>query len=199
MTIRFYILTLLAIVMSFHLSAQKKILYFNILHNDKVIGTLKAIKDTNDERTIYTDQTIITTHIFTKIEVEYKYEAIYFNNDLIESNVNIFLNGHQKTKTTTEKNNDIYTFYKNDAKENEIDETIQYSTIMLLFNEPKNIAKVYAEEHGVFHNLKKIGDQEYLKTSPEGKKNNYKYKNNSLLRAEIHAGIVNFTMVRTQK
>lgn len=199
MTIRFYIFTLMAIIMSFHLSAQKKILYFNILHNDNVIGTLEAKKEINGEKIIFTDQTIISTHILTKIEVEYNYEAIYYNNDLTESNVIIFLNGHQKTKTTTEKDNYLYTFYKNNTKENEIDETIQYSTIMLLFDEPKNIAKVYAEEHGVFHNLKKIGDHEYLKTSPDGKKNTYKYKNNSLMRAEIHAGIVNFSLARTLK
>ena len=87
--------------MSFNLTAQKETLYFNIIHNDKVIGTLKAIKETKDERTIYTDETIITTHIFTKIEVKYNYEAVYYNNGLTESNVVIMLNGHQKTKTTT--------------------------------------------------------------------------------------------------
>ena len=70
---------------------------------------------------------------------------------------------------------------------------------MLLFDEPENISKVYAEEHGVFHNLKKIGDHEYLKTSPEGKRNTYKYKNGSLLNADIHAGIANFSMARVLK
>ena len=135
---------LFILILNFSLNAQNKILYFNIMHNDNLVGTLEAKKEINGEKIIFTDQIVISTRILTKIEIEYKYEAIYSNNALTESNVVIMLNGHQKTKTTTDRDNNIYTFYKNDTKENKIDQIIQYSTIMLLFEEPNNISKVYA-------------------------------------------------------
>jgi len=198
MDLRFYTFTLL-VIMNFNLTAQKETHLFNIIHNDKVIGTLKAVKETTEEGIIYTDHTIISTHIFTKIEVKYSFEAIYSDNEMTKSNVVIMLNGHQRTKTITEREKNVYTFYKDDSKENEIDKIIKYSSIMLLFNEPENISKVYAEDHGAFHDLKKIKDNEYLKVTPDGKKNKYIYENDSLIKAEIHAGMVNFEMVRTLK
>ncbi len=85
-----------------------------------------------------------------------------------------------KTKTSTTENNSVYTFYKDDEKKNTIKKSITFSSVRLLFEEPINITEVYAEELGMFHSLTKTGDHTYVKTTPEGHKNTYYYKNGNL-------------------
>ena len=106
------------------------------------------------------------------------------------------LNGHVRTKTSTTKTNSSYNFIKDDDNAVKVNGPINYSTVQLLFEEPKGISKVYGEEQGNFHKLEKTGEHTYLKTTPEGHKNTYYYKDSNLQKAEVHAGVISFTMQR---
>ena len=175
---------------------QQENLTFEIIHNNKPIGELKAVKEIKDGKTTYTDNTSIVAHIFTKIEVNYKYKCVFSNNKLLQADVVIKLNGHVRTKTSTTKTNSSYNFIKDDDKAVKVNEPINYSTVQLLFEEPAGISKVYGEEQGNFHKLKKTGEHTYLKTTLEGHKNTYYYKDGNLQKAEVHAGVISFTMQR---
>ncbi len=61
-------------------------------------------------------------------------------------------------ETSTTKRDNIYSFIENDDTPEEVTEAIGYSTMQLLFEEPKGILKVYSAEHGSFHKLKKTGE-----------------------------------------
>ena len=95
----------------------------------------------------------------------------------------------------TDKNNKGYIFYEDDEEENRIYEPITYGTVNLMFEEPENVKKVYAEEHGCFHTLKKLSAHTYEKTSHKGKTSIYKYKDGALVEAEIDAGLISFEIV----
>ena len=85
--------------------------------------------------------------------------------------------------------------YEDDEEENRIYEPITYGTVNLMFEEPENVKKVYAEEHGCFHTLKKLSAHTYEKTSHKGKTSIYKYKDGALVEAEIDAGLISFEIV----
>ena len=68
--------------------------------------------------------------------------------------------------------------------------------MQLLFEEPIGIKKVYAEEHGEFHSIKKIGQHSYLKTAPNGHKSTYYYKNGILQKSDIDSGVIKFSIVQ---
>ncbi len=68
--------------------------------------------------------------------------------------------------------------------------------MQLIFEEPTGITKVYAEEYGVFHTLKKIRNHTYLKTAPNGNKNTYFYKDDVLQKSDVDAGIIKFSIIR---
>ncbi|MEO2058567.1 MULTISPECIES: DUF6134 family protein [Mesonia] len=168
---------------------------FDIIHKGKSIGTLYAKKEQVGSKTIYSNRTEIDTRIIAKIEVDYNYKVVYENSKLSHAYVLILFNGKEKTNTYTDKNSEGYIFYEDDEEENRIHESITYGTVNLMFEEPETIQKVYAEEHGTFHSIKKVDSNTYEKTSHKGKTSIYKYKDGELVEAEIDAGLISFKIV----
>jgi len=194
-TYLFAILIILGIF--FQLNAQVEQYGFNIIHSDKQIGTLKASKESDGLKTIYSDKTTLQTHLFTKINVDFSYDVEYSANTFVNSMVLIHVNGHEHTKSSTKKNNNTYQFFKDDDDEKDIKTPIKYSSVRLLFDEPVGITSVFSEEDGSFHMLEKLGDHSYQKTSPAGHKNKYHYEAGKLKKAEIHAGVISFDIEST--
>ena len=86
--------------------------------------------------------------------------------------------------------------FHDDKKASQVNGPILYSTVQLLFEEPKGFSKVLSAEHEFFHMLEKIGTSAYVKTTPQGFKNTYYYKDCHLQKVEIHAGMINLIMQR---
>ena len=177
------------------LFGQEEKYRFNILHKEKVIGELIAKKEVVEDKVIYSNRTEISTRILAKIEVDYTYKVVYSHKTLAHAFALILFNDREKTNSYTEKTKTGYVFYEDDEAQYKIEEPITYSTVNLMFEEPLSITKVYAEEHGEFHQLKKVAKHIYEKTNSKGKTSLYKYKNGKLVEAEIDAGIVSFKIV----
>lgn len=191
-----FLLFFYIIAFNFYTSAQEEQRYrFDIIHNGKNIGSLYAKKEQQEDKTIYSNRTEIDTRLITKIEVDYNYKVVFKNNILSHAYVLILFNGKEKTNTYTDKSTNGYIFYENDEEENRVNEKITYGTVNLMFEEPENITKVYAEEHGTFHYIKKIDIHTYEKTNHKGKTSIYKYKNGKLTEAEIDAGLISFKII----
>ncbi|ETN96115.1 DUF6134 family protein [Zhouia amylolytica] len=188
----FYIIFVLAML---NFPTEEKV-SFEVLHRDKSIGVLEAVKETYHKEVVYNNHTSIDTRIITKIEVNYGYNVTYDNNGLVEASAQIKFNGKERTNAHTERKGKNYLFFKDNNEPEKLDQEIDYSTVKLIFEEPKNVNRVYAEEHGEFHSIKRIASNTYLKTSPDGKENTYYYKNGILEKAEIDGGVIKFVIKR---
>lgn len=184
---------LLAFVMT--MNAQSETLYFDVLHKGKNIGSLKTEKSTDGNNVRYVSSTIIEFHMFTTIEIIFNYDVSYQNNTLNKSAVKIKVHGHLKTDVMTEKAGNQYIYYSEGEKEKSLSGEIVHSIEKMFYEEPIGVSKVYAEEHGVFHDLKEVKEHVYLKTTPEGHKSTYYYKNGKLQKSDIDAGIISFSIV----
>jgi len=130
-------------------------LTFEIIHNNKPIGELKAVKEIKDGKTTYTDNTSIVAHIFTKIEVNYKYKCVFSDNQLLQADVVIMLNGHVRTKTSSTKTNSSYNFIKDNDKAVKVNGPINYSTVQLLLKSQREFQRFMVKNREIFINLKK--------------------------------------------
>ncbi len=189
-----YVVFIIGITSS--LFAQNETIYFDVVHNGKNIGTLKAEKKIEGDKTHYTSYTDIEFHMFMTIKIEYTYNVTYVDEELNHAKVHIMLKGHEKTNVRTEKIPDGYAYYSDNKEDKEFVEEIKHSIEKLSFEEPVGVSKVYAEEHGEFHDLKKIADHTYVKTAPNGHKNTYYYKDGVLQKSDIDAGVIEFSIVR---
>jgi hypothetical protein len=167
-----------------------------MIQDGKIIGETIATKTIDGSKITYSDDSNIVIHMIARIKVTYGYGEFFIDGDLSKASVIILVHGHEHTKASTIKSNDFYSYKNNNDDLVKITEPIEYSTVQLLFEEPKEFLKVYSAEHGKFHKIVKTGEGTYLKTSHEGHENTYYYKDGHLQKAEIHAGMINLIMLK---
>lgn len=178
------------------LFAQNESLLFDVIHSGKTIGTLKAEKKIKGDKTHYASYTNIEFHMFMTIKIEYTYNVTYVDDELNHAKVHIMLKGHEKTNVRTEKIPSGYAYFSDEKEDKEFVNVIKHSIEKMFFVEPVDVSKVYAEEHGEFHELEKIGSHTYLKTTPNGHKSTYYYEGGKLQKSDIDAGVISFSVVR---
>ncbi len=182
-----------------NLNAQDESLYFDVIHNKEILGSLEATKTVDNGKIIYKSHTQVVYHLLTTINIDYNYEVIYSNNHLEKATVLIKVKDHVKTNVQTVQEGNVYHYYSDQEIIKTIQETIPHSIEQLLFEEPIGISKIYAEEHGEFHTLELIDKHTYLKTAPNGNKNTYQYVDGKLYKSEIDAGIIKFSIIKKTK
>ncbi|WP_111707694.1 DUF6134 family protein [Lutibacter citreus] len=170
-------------------------IYFDVVHNTKVIGSLKATKIIKNSQTIYKSSTTIKTRIIKDICVNYKYNVIFKDAFLETSNVHITINDKSHTKTLTEWKDAKYQIIKNEKKRKTFKDSISYSTVQLYFNEPINIKSCYSEQDGSFNTIVAMGNYTYKKVNSKGKENMYFYKKGILKKAIIDGGAIKFKII----
>jgi len=190
------LLTVILICIPFALSGQQEKREFSMIQDGKIIGEAIATKTIDGSKITYSDDSNIVIHMIAKINVTYGYDEFFVDGDLLKASVIIFVHGHEHTNASTIKSDGFYNFKIDKDSPVKITEPIEYSTVQLLFEEPKEFLKAYSAEHGKFHKIKKIGEHTYIKTSHDGHENTYYYKDGHLQKAEIHAGMINITMLK---
>lgn len=176
--------------------AQKETKHFKIIHDGKPLGTLDATKTTNGDIIIYESQTKIKYHLVVSIDIDYSYYVSFNSGELREAKAHITVKGNTKTNTKTVVTNTGYNFYSDNELQKSIPETsIKHCIVQMLFEEPVGLTKIYSEEHGNFHTLKKIKEHIYLKTTSNGHKSTYHYKDGKLQRTDTDAGVIKFSII----
>ena len=171
-------------------------LHFKVIHDGKPLGTLDATKTVTGNTVIYTSHTEIEYHLLVAIKVVYDYHVTYTNDHLQEAKAHIIVRGNDKTKAKTVKGGSAYGYYSEGAFVKKIPaEFIKHSIVQLLFEEPVGVTKIYAEEHGEYHNIRAIDDHTYLKSALNGNTNTYYYKNGLLQKSDVNAGVIKFSIV----
>lgn len=191
----FYLFVVLVISLLSNAYAQTETLAFDIIHSGKPLGTLDAKKVIDGDITTYTSHTDIEYHMMMIIKIIYDYNVVYEKDALSNATVHITVHGHEKTNVKTVKNGSSYDFYSDGDKEKEFKKIITNSIEKLFFVEPVGITKLYSEEHGEYHTLKKVGGHAYLKTTPSGHESTYYYKNGALIKSDVDAGIIAFSII----
>jgi len=183
---------------SFNSSAQntQESIIFNIIHKNKVIGSLKAEKIVKDSCTNYKSITHINTRIIKKIQVIHEYEVTFKNQQLTKAKVNISVNNKQQAKTVTAWEQNTYQVFKNEKYQKSISQSITYATIQLYFEEPKNVSNCYSEQNGDNNSIIDMGNHVYKKINTKNNENQYYYENGQLTKATIDGGLINFEIVR---
>ena len=169
------------------------VLHFNILHKNKIVGSLVTTKTIDDNIINYHSFTHIQTKIITTINVKYTYNVAFKNKELNKADVSIMLNNKVYAETNTERNNKEYKITKN-KKISTFNEPITFTTVQLYFTEPLHITTCYSEQDAVMNTLVYLGNHKYKKVNAKGNENIYTYKNGVLYEASIDGGLINFTM-----
>ena len=182
------------------LNSSEESLYFDIvLHNKKVIGSLKATKSVINAETYYHSFTDIKTRILKEVHVNYKYDVTFENTLLKEADVMITVNKKPHAYTNTKWQNSHYRVAKNKGEEKNVDESIFYTTIQLYFKEPIHISHCYSEQDGSFNTIIPLGNHTFKKVNSKEKENIYYYRKGLLKKATIDGGVIKFDIIAREQ
>ncbi|WP_143017620.1 DUF6134 family protein [Kriegella aquimaris] len=170
-------------------------LYFDIVMNEKTIGNLKATETNKNSRQYFHSSTTVKTKIIRNITVNYNYEVSFANDLLKKSDVKITINDRPHAETSTEWRNNEYQMVKNGKEKEVFKRSIDYTTILLYFEEPVNISSCFSEQEGTFNTIIPLGNHSYKKINSKGKENIYYYKDGALEKATIDGGLANFQLI----
>jgi hypothetical protein len=131
--------------------------------------------------------------VWYEFRVEYRHDKLY------QADAKIIVNGdlHKQTSVRLDGGKYVFTETKKRSEETkQIDYPVDYSSIMFLFKEPKDLDASFSEEEGVYHPLKYIGDHSYEKTNSKGRVNKYVYRGGELDRIYMDAGFFKFQILK---
>jgi len=176
------------------MDTPKETKLFDVVFKGDKIGTLKVKRHERKDKTIYTSNTRIKTTILLikKINIRHKYRVSYQSEQLLLSKVTIKVNKKKPERIKVRQSDNGYLIKSNSEDTYRIDEPIKYSSILLYFEEPKNITKSFSERSGNFNAIDQMDDGSYRIINEEGDENRYYYTDGQLSLMKVDGGMVNF-------
>ena len=174
--------------------AKEEVILFDVILRNKVVGELKAVKTSTENRTTYHSFTNIKTSLIAKLEVDFTTRVVYQTGVMQEAKADVAVNGKAFTDTYTKLVDGKYHFFKSGKLKKTLDDPIEYSSIQLIFEEPANVSSAYSEESGDFFTIEKTGRNVYEKINSSGRKSIYEYQNRALKSIDLDAGLLKFEM-----
>jgi hypothetical protein len=186
------------IVLFFLLSfvGHSQTLEYSISSKDHPIGKLVVTKTEKNDVLQIEVTGEFKVHVLVSIDVKYKLNCTYKNQELIYSSVTTYSNGKVHSTSTTDKTGDYYTVTKDGHSSKYIDK-ITFSGALLYFKEPKGVSSVYSEFDDIDKSINKIGENEYQISNPNnGDFSKSTYKNGVLETSTVHSKFLTFTATK---
>jgi len=175
------------------ISAQEKLVKYNIIRNDNVIGQMQ-FSQKNESGNLYLTMTSLTkTRFVFNIEVNIEERAHFQNGQLISSSVQRRVNGKEKANKQTRLVNNSYQLQSNQII-SRLNQPIRYNLMMLYANEPSELAQVYSDNYQQFLDIKRTGAHTYRIQLPDGNYNDYHFANGLCREIIIHNALYTIKM-----
>ena len=192
-----YKLIFLFIVCTFTVfaNAQERKLVYDVTRNGKIIGNINFIELINgDKKFISMTSDVKTRYIFSFTDNTSETAAY-------DQGIMVYSSFYQKQTGSGEKNKTTIAsgkFYKvTDAGESKLISMspIRYNMLLLYTNIPETINKVYSANFQGLLDIKKLAPDKYRVVMPDGKYNDYTYKNGICTKVEIVRTLVSLQFV----
>ena len=169
---------------------------YKITSKETTIGNL-SVKRTADNNTVQIEVlSEIEVKLFITIDIKYKLNSTYKNNELFFSSVTTYVNDKVNSITTTKKNEEYYSVTKDEHSTKYLNE-IKISDALLYFVEPKGMTKLFSEFDGISKSIKKIGKNKYQIRNPKnGNVGEYQYKNGILQSSINYHNLMTFSLTK---
>jgi len=156
--------------------AQKNELAYDVVRNNKNIGTLKIQCSSYANKVLYRLESNIRMRFIVSFTAEAIEETIFENGVIIYSSLYRKLNGKEKANKKTVLTASGYEIQDGPEKETLNYENLQNSILTLYHKEPVDVKRVYSDNHRQYLAIEKTGNHMYRLVFPDGKYNEYYYK-----------------------
>lgn len=180
-------------------NAQERKFIYDVMKDGKVIGEISFVELIQGQKKFLSITSDVTTTVLFPF-TDHTVETAAFNKGVM-----VYSSFYQKQTGSDVVNKTITLsgkFYKVTANgESKLisPNPIRYNTLLLYTNIPYNINKVYSGNFQQLIDIKKIAENKYRLTLPDGKVNDYTYKNGICTRVEIVRPLFTIQFVLREK
>lgn len=168
---------------------------FDIVNKKGSIGFIELERIVNDNTTTYNINSRVETRILLRFRAKGKEKAVYRNDTLIFSSVYRKLNNKVKVNQIITLVDKSYFLSTNKNREELNIDVIKCSLVMLYFEEPKGVDKVYCEKLKIYLNVVPMKNGTYKVNFPNGNYNIFHYMHGSCAMVEAVGSFYNVSLV----
>lgn len=170
-------------------------LYYDIYKGDDRIGEITVEKNVFPQGVHYSASSVAKFRIIFKNEYVSHTAATYVNDELTEAESRIVLNDKIREHNISQKKGSFYHYTQHEEETvKKAEGPFQYSTVAMYFSEPAaGVKQVFSENYQMLCDLKKIGPDSYELSLPDGKTNQYFYKDGKLVEIKVFRTFVDLS------
>lgn len=187
---------LMIICFLFLFFGNSQTLDYDIISKEHSIGHLTTTKTVKDSIVQIDVVSEVSVRILIKIDVKYKLQSTYKNNELFFSSITTYVNGKVHSTCKTERTGNHYTITK-DGQTTKFFNKIDFSNALLYYEAPKNQSTIFSEANGFEKQVKQNGVNTYDLVNPDNQRiSMYNYTDGILKKATIHNEFMTFILIK---
>lgn len=168
---------------------------FNIVKNNKVIGSIKITESRSRDSVIYNVDSKVEAQFVLKFKVVGKEKYIYKDGTLIYSSLFRTLNNKVKTNHSITYNEGQYNLQTPDKVSPLNFEAIKQNLMTLYITEPIGIEAVFCDNQKQMVKVKPMGDGIYKVELSKGKYNIFHYRDGKCIKVEAKSSMFDVTLI----
>ena len=175
--------------------AQERKLYYDVIRNGKVIGNINFVEIVSGQKTFYSMNSDVKTRVLFSFSDNTSETAAYDNGILMYSSFYQKQTGSGEVTKTTLFIGKGYKITNKDGEKIVNFNPIRFGMLKMYVNVPDTFTKIYSGNYQQLLDLKKLGENRFQLTMPDGKTNTYTYKNGICTKVEIVRSLVSLQFV----
>lgn len=178
-------------------SAQNTVLYYDVIHNDKVVGNTVVKKMGNDQNFNITLHFSADINLLIKrVVIKGKEHARYENGILQYGSIFRQANDKIKTDKSIKRLGSFYTVHDGNQSRTVGLGEIHDNMLSLLFNEPQKVNAIYSDNQQKLVNVKESSPHQYIIPGKDESSSTYIFQNGQCSRIIIKSDLLTLQLVR---
>jgi hypothetical protein len=167
------------------INAQERKLLYNVLRNGEIIGKISLTELMNGQKKFMSFSSEVNTRFIFSFSDFSSETAAYDNGVMVYSSFYQKQNGSVKANKTTIADGQRYKLVDGNNTRFENCPPIRYNMLSLYTSPPGNVNKVYSDNYQKHLEIKKIDQNKYRLSLPDGNYNYYTYENGICTKVDI--------------
>ncbi len=167
------------------LNAQERKMIYDVLRNGNIIGKIIFLELNIDQRKFLSFNSCIKTNFILSFSDQTTETSTFENTIMVYSSLYQKQTGSNKTNSIIQASGNKYKFINGNISKIIYGYPIYYNTLLLYVKAPENIYKVYSQKFKTLLDVKKVEENKYRLTLPDGNHNYYTYKNGVCSKVDI--------------
>ncbi|MEP6947958.1 MAG: DUF6134 family protein [Ginsengibacter sp.] len=181
------------------IQSQERKLIYDVMKNGNSIGVIILLELTKDQKKILSLTSDVKTRFIFSFSDHSEEAAAYENGVMTYSSFYQKQNGSDKANKKTIASGNSYKLIDDGMSKSISCSPIRYNMLLLYTKIPETIYKVYSDNFQKLLDIKKVEENKYRVTLPDGNYNYYTYKNGVCSKVDIERTFYSVQFVLKEK